>query len=351
MSQVRIDLYSDTASRPSLEMRQFMCAAEVGDEQKGEDPTTTELQRMTCELLGKEAAVFLPSGTMCNQISFAAHCRPGDLILLERTAHPLIAEAGGSAVICGAIPYPIDGKNGMFTARQVRETIWQASRHRPPFRLVSVEQTTNMGGGRVWPLKQVQEVCQAAHECGALAHMDGARLLNAAVASGVPAKEFAASFDSVWLDLSKGLGAPVGGVLAGPADFIDRAWQWKHRLGGAMRQSGVIAAGGIYALCHNVARLADDHENARLFARLIARSKAVEIDPDAVETNIVRFGVEKTGLTALAFIDRLFAETGVRLSPHGRTTCRAVTHIDISRAQAEEAGQAVCALADKCLKA
>jgi threonine aldolase len=351
MHEVRIDLYSDTASRPSAEMRQFMCAAEVGDEQKGEDPTTNELQRMTCELLGKEAAVFLPSGSMCNQVAFAAHCRPGDLILMERNAHPLIAEAAGSAVISGAIPYPIDGKNGTFTAEQVREAIWQPSRHRPPFRLVSVEQTTNVGGGRVWPLKQTQEVCQAAHDCGALAHMDGARLLNAVVASGVSAKAFSAPFDSVWLDLSKGLGAPVGGVLAGPRDFIDRAWQWKHRLGGAMRQSGIIAAGGIFALCHNVARLADDHENARLFARLVARSKATTIDPDAVETNIVRFGIEKTGLTALNFIDRLWAETGVRLSPHGRTTCRAVTHIDVSRAQAEEAGAAVCALADRLVKA
>lgn len=215
---------------------------------------------------------------------------------------------------------------------------------------MSVEQTTNVGGGRVWPLKQIQEVCRAAHECGALAHMDGARLMNAVVASGVSAKEFSAPFDSVWTDLSKGLGAPVGGVLAGSRDFIDRAWQWKHRLGGAMRQSGVIAAAGIYALRHNVAKMAQDHENAKTFARLVARSKALGIDPDLVETNIVRFDVAKTGLTSQAFIDRLVAETGVRVSPHGRTFCRAVLHIGISPAQAEEAGNAVCALGDRLAK-
>jgi threonine aldolase len=207
-----------------------------------------------------------------------------------------------------------------------------------------------MGGGRVWPLKQLHDVCRAAHDLGAFAHMDGARLMNAVVAASVSAREFAEGFDSVWIDLSKGLGAPVGGVLAGSADFIDRAWQWKHRLGGAMRQSGVIAAAGIYCLRHHVDRLAEDHENAKVFARSIARSGAVDIDPEAVETNIVRFGIEKTGLHAGGFVDRLLAESGVRLSVHGKMVCRAVTHLDLSRADVEEAGRAICALADRCTK-
>lgn len=347
MPEVRIDLFSDTVTKPTPEMRRFMCEAEVGDEQKGEDPTANELQSMVCELLDKEAAVFLPSGTMCNQVAFAAHCRPGDLILMERRSHPLIAEAGGAAVIAGATPYAVDGRHGMFTAALVRETIWEPTRNRPCFRLVSVEQTTNMGGGRVWPLKQLQEVCQAARECGARTHMDGARLFNAEVASGTPAGEFAAPCDSVWIDLSKGLGAPIGGVLAGSAEFIERAWLWKHRLGGAMRQSGILAAAGIYALRHNIRRLSEDHENAKGFARAIAQSPSIDLDPDSVETNIVRFDVGKTGQPAKEFADRLLEETGVRVSVHGRTICRAVTHLGISRSDADVAARAVYAVAKK----
>ncbi len=339
MGKNRIDLCSDTLSKPTPEMRRFMCDAEVGDEQRGEDPTTNELQHTVCELLGKEASVFLPSGTMCNQVAFAVHCRAGDLILLERGAHPLIAEGAGSAVITGAAMYPIDGHGGMFTADQVKEAIWLSTRHRPPFRLVSVEQTTNLGGGRVWPLAQIREVCNAAKDCGASTHMDGARLLNAVVASGTSAKEFAATFDSVWIDLSKGLGAPVGGVLAGSAEFIDKAWGWKHRLGGAMRQSGIIGAAGIYALRHHVDRMAEDHENAKMFASEISRCPNIGLNHE-VETNIIRFDVGKTGLSAQAFVDHLL-EKGVWLSVHGRTTCRAVTHIGTSREDVEEAAKTI----------
>ncbi|MDP6778654.1 MAG: threonine aldolase family protein, partial [Candidatus Latescibacteria bacterium] len=266
MRSVEIDLYSDTATRPTQAMREFMCAAEVGDEQKGEDPSVNRLQQMAAELLGKEAALFVPSGTMCNQIAFAVHCRQGDVILLDRSAHPLHSEGGGASVLAGATPYPIDGVKGQFTAKQMVEEMPPADRYWPGVTLVSVEQTTNRPGGYIWPLEQIREVCEVAHSRGARTHMDGARLLNASVAAGIPAGEYAKTFESVWIDLSKGLGAPVGAVIASTAEFVEAAWLWKQRIGGAMRQAGIIAAAGIYALEHNVDRLAEDHRNAKRLA-------------------------------------------------------------------------------------
>src|SRR5713101_8224220 len=252
-----IDLFSDTLTKPTPEMRRFMCEAEVGDEQKGEDPTVTRLQEMVAELLGKEAAVYLPSGTMCNEIAVKVHTRPRDA---------------------------------------------------PPTRLVSVENTSNLGGGRVWPLAAVQDVAATARALGLATHMDGARLLNAVVASGTPARAYAALVDSAWIDFSKGLGAPVGACLAGTRAFIEEAWRYKQALGGAMRQAGIIAAGGVYALRHHVDRLAEDHEHARIFARGIAGLPGVALDPAHVETNIVIFDVTAPGLTAQALADRLLAE-------------------------------------------
>ena len=253
MNDIRIDLYSDTSTKPTEEMRAFMCAAEVGDEQKGEDPTVNRLQDIVADLLGKEKALFLPSGTMCNQIAYAVHCGPGDLILLDRSAHPLISESGGAAVLASATMYPIDGARGQFTAEQGAEIVEPATRYKPTFRLLSIEQTTNKPGGLIWPLEQIREVESIARERGMLTHMDGARLLNAVIETGVAAAEYTASFDSVWIDLSKGLGAPIGAVLAGEGSFIQEAWQWKQRIGGAMRQAGIAAAAGVYALEHHVA--------------------------------------------------------------------------------------------------
>ena len=270
MTEVRINLYSDTQTKPTPEMRAAMAAAEVGDEQRGEDPSVNRLTAMTAELLGKEAAVFLPSGTMCNQIAVLLHCRPGDEILTDRTSHIVNAEAGGAAALAGAMVRTLDGVHGVFSAEQLEEGVRAKSRHAPRSRLVAVEQTSNQGGGTVWPLATLGEVAAVARRHGLALHMDGARLLNATVASGVTAAEFAQPFDTVWVDLSKGLGCPVGAVLAGSSEAIGEAWQWKQRLGGAMRQAGVIAAAGIYALEHHVERLAEDHANARHFAERIA---------------------------------------------------------------------------------
>ena len=347
MADLRIDLYSDTGTMPTPEMREFMCSAEVGDEQKGEDPSVNELQQMAAGMLGKEEAVFLPSGTMCNQIAFAVWCRPGDMVLLDRTAHPVISEAGGTAILASSTLYQIDGDRGRFTAEQVEEAIEPANRYWPAMRVVSVEQTTNRPGGFIWPLEQMRAVCRAAHDRDAVTHMDGARLLNATVATGIPAADYAESFDSAWIDLSKGLGAPVGAVLAGTRDFIQEAWVWKQRIGGAMRQAGIIAAAGVYALKHNADRLAEDHANARRFASRIAGAPGIMVDPDAVETNIVRIDVAGTGLGSREFGERLLEEEGVRVSFMGPTAIRVVAYLGITAADIDSASDSVCALAER----
>ncbi len=345
MTEVKIDLYSDTSTQPTPGMRAYMCEAEVGDEQKMEDPTVNALQDRVAELTGKESAVFLPSGTMCNQIALAVHCGPGDLILMDRTAHPLISESGGAAVLANATMYPIDGVDGQFTPEQVAETIEPASRYKPSFRLVSIEQTTNKPGGKIWDLDQIRGVERVARERGALMHMDGARLLNAVVATGISASDYAGSFDSVWIDLSKGLGAPVGGVLAGTQAFIEQAWQWKQRIGGAMRQAGIIAAAGIYALDHNVDRLAEDHAHARRLAEGIAGTPGIDIDPAGVETNMVRFDIRSLGLTSLEFVNTLIERHGVRVSAPGPTYIRAIPHLGITQSDIDEAAAAIRSLA------
>jgi len=332
-----IDLFSDTVTRPTVEMRRFMCEAEVGDEQKGEDPTVNRLQEMVAELLGKEAAVYLPSGTMCNEIALKVHTRPGDEVLADRTSHLIRFEGGGPGLLSGVLMTSIDGERGVFTAAQLREAMHPRSRYSPRSSLVSVENTSNLGGGRVWPLATVQEIGAAARALGLASHMDGARLLNAVVASGTPARSYAAAVDSAWIDFSKGLGAPVGACLAGTRAFIEEAWRCKQALGGAMRQAGIIAAGGVYALRHHVERLAEDHEHARILASGIAGLPGIDLDPAHVETNIVIMDVARTGLTAQALADRLYAEAQVRLSVMGERRLRAVTHLDVSRKQIDTA--------------
>ena len=326
---VAVDLFSDTVTRPTAAMRQFMAEAEVGDEQLREDPTVNLLQDMVAELLGKEASLFLPSGTMCNQVAFAVHCRAGDEILLQELAHPLLYEVGGPSAMIGALLRPLVGQQGLFTAEQVREAIRPPAHYMPRTRAVSIEQTSAVAGGVCWPVEQIEAVCRAAHAGGLVAHMDGARLLNAVVASGTPAQRFAAPFDSVWIDLSKGLGAPVGAVLAGSREFIEEAWRFKQRFGGAMRQAGIIAAAGVYALRHHVARLAQDHERARRLAEALAALPGIILAPERVETNIVVFEVARPGLDAESFTARTLVTHGVRFSVLGPTTVRAVTHLDI----------------------
>ena len=333
-----IDLFSDTATRPSPGMRRAIAEAEVGDEQRREDPTVNRLQAAVADLLGKEAALFLPSGTMCNLISFAVATRPGDEIILHRNAHPIIAEGGGTPAHVGALFHPLDGARGMFGVEQVGAAIRAPSRYAPRTRVVSIEQTTNLGGGAVWPAALAKEICDLAHANGLWTHCDGARLMNAVVASGVSAANFARTFDSIWIDFSKGLGAPVGAVLAGSRTFIEDAWLFKQRFGGAMRQAGIIAAACLYALEHNIERLSEDHANARILHRALSEIPRLQLED--VETNIVIFDVAGLGLLAPDVANALDT-AHVRLSVMGRTKLRAVTHLDVTQAQVESAARTI----------
>jgi threonine aldolase len=325
-----VNLYSDTQTRPTDGMRAAIASAEVGDEQRRLDPTVNALQERVAELLGHEAALFLPTGTMCNEIAFRLHIgHAGDEIVLDRMAHPIIAESGGPAALAGAMLNPLDGDGGVFTGEQLEAAIRPASRYMPRTRLVSVEQTTNISGGRVWPLETVRGVLEVARRHGLRAHMDGARLMNAVVASGVSAADWASGFDTAWIDFSKGLGAPVGAVLAGSEELIEEAWRWKQMTGGAMRQAGVLAAACVYSLDHHVDRLADDHENARALADGLAELPGVEVGP--VETNIVLFSVPDAPGLAERLADR------VEIYPVGPDRMRAVTHLDVDRDGIERA--------------
>ena len=325
---IAVDLYSDTVTRPTPEMRRFMCEAEVGDEQKLEDPTVNLLVEMVAELLGKEAAVFLPSGTMCNEISLRVHCRPGDEMLAHATAHPLNFEAGGPAALAGVNARALEGPRGQFDAATVKAAIRSENRYMPRSRLLWVEQTTNLGGGSVWSLERLRAVTAVARDHGLRTHLDGARLMNAVVASGIAAQQWAAPFDSAWIDFTKGLGAPVGAAIAGSREFIAEAWRCKQQMGGAMRQAGIIAAGGVYALRHHVKRLADDHVNAKRLAEGLATLPGVSLDPATVETNIVFFDLTGS-IGAPAAVERLLSR-GVRMGALGPRTIRAVTHLDVS---------------------
>ena len=323
---MRVNLYSDTQTRPTPEMRRAMAEAEVGDEQHFGDPTVNALCERVAELLGFPAAVFMPSGTMCNAIGFRLHIRPGgDEAYLHRGSHPLKAEAGGPAALSGAVLCPLDGERGMFDAATLAGAMRpRDDRYTPRSRLVSVEQTTNLAGGSVWPLDQLREVVEVAKANDLRLHLDGARLLNAVVASGVPAAEWAEGFDTAWIDFSKGLGAPMGAVLAGSEELIAEAWRYKQMMGGALRQAGIVAAGALWALDHHVERLAADHDHARMLARGLAGLPGVEIDPDSVETNIVVFRVDDApGLCAS------LAAAGVVMGPLDDRTVRAVTHLDV----------------------
>jgi len=337
-----VNLYSDTQTRPTPGMREAIAAAEVGDEQRRDDPTVRALEDRVAALLGHEAAVFLPSGTMCNEIAIRLHIRPGgDEILLGRETHPLRFEGGAPSALSGAVMTVVDGEAGMFTPEALDAAIREhpaGDRYAPRPRLVCVEQPTNMGGGRIWPLEQVEAVVDVARSHGLRAHLDGARLMNAVVASGVDAASWAGRFDSAWVDFTKGLGAPVGACLAGSAELISEAWRWKQMLGGAMRQAGIIAAGGLYALDHHVDRLADDHARARRLADGLGGLPGVELDPATVETNILVFAVPD----APAFCDAL-ARADVLVIPLDARRVRAVTHLDVDDAGIERALEAAAA--------
>ncbi|MEM8791357.1 MAG: threonine aldolase family protein [Pseudomonadota bacterium] len=321
------DFYSDTQTKPTRAMREAMLDAPVGDEQRDEDPTTMSLCERVADLLGKEAAVFMPSGTMCNEIGIKVHCRPGDEIICERSCHIIGFEGGGPAALSGAMIHAIDGDRGRMNADQVLGALRYPSRYDPRSRLLSVEQTANLAGGAVWPLPLLNEIAGVAKDAGLTTHMDGARLMNAVVASGTPAADFAAGYDSVWIDFTKGLGAPVGAMLAGSRDFIEEAWRFKQQMGGAMRQSGVLAAMADYALDHHVDRLSEDHARARRIAeRLETLPKVAQVLP--VETNIVIFDIIDCGPRA-EHVAEAALKAGVRFGAFDDRRIRIVTHLDV----------------------
>ncbi len=333
----RINLYSDTQTKPTPAMKAAMMVAEVGDEQAGTDPTVDLLCRRMAALLGKEAALFLPSGTMCNQIAILTHCRPGDTILAHETAHILTSEGGAAWALAGAQVTALPGPGGQFSLEALQQAMLLPSRYAPPQVLVEVEQTANLGGGTIWPLATLQAVAEFAHEAGLATHMDGARLLNATVATHIAPAEMAAGYDSVWLDFTKALGAPLGAVLCGSSEFIDRAWRWKQRLGGALRQAGICAAACLYALDHHVERLAEDHDNARALARGLAQIDGVDVEMP--QTNLVFFAASRTGVSAGQLAERV-RRRGVAISTMGSRS-RACTHLDVTRAQVDEAVEVI----------
>jgi threonine aldolase len=336
-----IDLRSDTTTRPTEGMRRAIAEAAVGDEQKREDPSVNALQGRVATLLGQEAALFVPTATMANQIALKLHARPGDVLIAEETAHVVIYEYGGAAVHAGLMTLGLPGDRGRLTPDQVRaaaEPSTKAADQRA--KVLALENTHNSSGGRVWPLDELEGVVTAARERELATHLDGARLLNASTALGVDPAQIAGRFDTVTLCLSKGLGCPLGALLAGSHELVERAWREKHLFGGAMRQAGIVAAAGVYALDHHVERLADDHARARRLAEALAAA-GVPVDLDQVETNFVQVDVEPIGLTRAEALARL-AEVGVGLSGTIHpTVMRAVTHLEIGDEDVERAAELV----------
>lgn len=327
-----IDLFSDTHTLPDEGMRRAMAAAEVGDEQLGEDPTTNHLQERIAELLGTEAALFLPTGSMCNKVAISALTRPGDAVVCDHRAHVYRFEGGGPAVLSSIIFEPIITDRGHFTPEQLGAVLNPGSVYQPRTALVSLEQTHNFAGGTVWPVEQYEAVCAAARQAGAAVYTDGARLLNAVAATGVEAPRWAAPVDALWIDFSKGLGAPGGAAIAGSAAFLEEANRFKYLYGGAMRQSGILAAAALYGLDHHLEQFAVDNDNAR---RLAAGLAALGLTVEDPESNMVFFRPPpETSLEAFA---ARMKEAGVRAAPvAGRI--RLVTHLGVS---AEDVDRAV----------
>lgn len=329
-----IDLRSDTVTRPTAAMREAMATADVGDDVLGDDPTVIALEQRTAEILGKDAAVYMPSGTMTNQVAVRTHTEPGDEILIDANAHVYFYEGGGPAALAGVMCRLLPGERGIFTADDVRSALRPQNVHFPRTKLVCIENTHNRGSGSIWPIKRITGVAQAAREAGLKMHLDGARLWNASVATGIAEREYAKYFDSVSVCFSKGLGAPVGSALAGSSAFIARARRFRKMFGGGMRQAGIIAAGALFALEHHRERLADDHANAKWLAQTLARLPGIEIDVTAVQTNILVFQVHAMPAADLA---RRLADAGVLVLARGSSEIRAVTHLDVTRRQIEEA--------------
>ena len=328
-----VDLRSDTVTRPTAAMWDAMRAAELGDDVLGDEPTVARLERAIADLLGKEAAVFVPSGTMANQLAIRTACGPGDEIVAHEDSHIIHYETGAPAALAGAMVRTVRGAGGLFTADDVRAAVRTPNVHHPVSRMLVVENTQNRGGGTVWPVAQFAACADAARAAGMHVHVDGARLFNAAVAGGYAARDFVAHADTVSVCFSKGLGCPVGSALAGPAAFLERARRFRKMFGGGMRQSGLLAAAAIFALDHHVARLADDHRHARALAAGIAAMPGLSPDfaPEETPSNMVFFAVDPSLGTAQALCERLAAH-GVRMIALDPQRVRAVTHLDVDAA-------------------
>jgi threonine aldolase len=325
-----VDLRSDTVTKPSPDMRRAMAEAEVGDDVFHEDPSVNRLEEMVAALYGKEAALYVASGTMANQIAIRAQTHHGDEIIMERTSHPFNSEAGALAALAGVQVNLIDGHHGIMDVEQIRAVVRTPNVHHAPTALICLENTHNRGGGSIWPLDTIRAIREFARSVSVPMHLDGARLMNACVATGLTPKDYARYFDSCTLCLSKGLGAPVGSLVMGSKEFIAKAHRFRKQFGGGMRQAGILAAAGIYALEHNVERLAEDHLNAKRLAHGIAEIDGLDIDVNTVQTNILYFGVRQSGLTVPILVERLKAE-GVLMLGTGLNNIRAVTHLDVSK--------------------
>ena len=333
---IDIDLRSDTLTRPDEGMRRAMAGAEVGDDVFGEDPTINRLQDMAAELLGKEAALFVPSGTMANQVCLRVLTRAGDEVICDQGAHVFRHEGGAAAVLSGLSFFPLPGVRGILTAEMIAPAIQPDNIHYPVSRVIALENTHNRGNGAVYPIETIHSIAALAGEAGLLLHLDGARMFNACAAAGYTPARVAAPFDTVSFCLSKGLGAPVGSLVVSTRDRISEALRVRKRLGGGMRQAGIIAAAGIYALENNVDRLAEDHARARRLGMGLADLPGVAIDPAEVETNIVIFDIEKSGLDPAEAVARL-ADQGVGVVPFGGNNLRAVVHLHITDNDVETA--------------
>jgi threonine aldolase len=324
-----IDLRSDTVTQPTEEMRKAMFRARVGDDVFGEDPTVNLLQEKISELTGKEAALFVASGTMGNQVCINVHTQPGNEIIVERNAHLYNYESGAPGLLSGVQIMPIPGQRGSFTLEQVREVIRPFNVHHPRTALICMENTHNREGGTIFPLDEMTKISRFARESGIKLHLDGARLWNASVATGILIRQYCELFDSVSMCFSKGLGAPVGSIISGSRDFIDKAHYYRKVYGGGMRQAGILAAAALYAVEHHIKRLEEDHTRARMLGEFIATVPGIEFDADSAQTNIIIFNVKNTGYSGQQVIDRL-QQSGIKMLTFAGTKIRAVTHLHIT---------------------
>lgn len=338
-----IDLRSDTVTRPTPGMIHAMIHSPLGDDVLGDDPTVNKLETETAKLLGKQAAVFVPSGTMGNQLAVMTHTRPGDEVILDYESHIFRYEVAGSAVMSGVQFNALTGPGGIMSAEQIQNAIRPEDIHQPATTLVCLENTHNRAGGTVYPVDEIKKISAICKKKGIKMHLDGARLWNASVASGTPIREYARHFDSIMVCFSKGMGCPVGSVLAGDKSFIEKARRHRKMLGGGMRQAGLLAGAGLYALRHNIKRMAEDHRRARILAKSISQAEKIDINLPSVQTNIVIFDVKRTGLNSEQALAKL-AKKGLWVVPFGKTKLRAVTHLDVSDDDVDKAGKIIKSL-------